>query len=50
MLFYVYRKMEVWARWNHSFDMNLSYLASIQCFLILSSLRAHHLDGCNVMA
>ena len=29
------------AHWNHSFDMNLTYLGSVSCFHILNFLRAH---------
>ena len=49
-------RCKIWAHWNHSFDMYLSYLgASLLCFLILSLLRvhrcrAHHWGGYNVMA
>ena len=41
-LFYAWEDARVWAHWDHSFDMQFSYLGPVACFFpILSSLRAH---------
>ena len=36
MLFYAREDARVWAHWNHSLDMHLSYLGPVSCFHILS--------------
>ena len=53
-LFGVYEDANVWALWNHSFDMHLTiwslcilYILSVLCFLILSFLRVHYCGGCS---
>ena len=33
-LFYVWENARVWAHWNHSLDMHLSYLGPVSCILI----------------
>ena len=43
VLSYVWEDPRLWACWNHSFYMHLSYLGPIACvFNILSFLGAHH--------
>ena len=42
VLFYIWEDARVWAHWNHSFDMHLSYLGPVSCFSpIWIPLRAH---------
>ena len=41
--FQVWEDARVWAYWNHSFDMHLSYLGPVFCiFHILSFFSDHH--------
>ena len=43
VLFYVWEDAKVWAHWNHSFGIYLSYLGPVSCvFSSLSLLRVHH--------
>ena len=51
VLFYVWEVARVWAHWNHSLDMQLSYLGPVSCILISwvsSGLTIG--SGCSLMA
>ena len=43
VLFYVWEDARVWAHWNHSFDMHLSYLGPVSC-----SFPSWVLSGCTI--
>ena len=49
-LLYVWVDARVWAHWNHSFDMHLTYLESVFSFHILSSSGLAIWSGCSLMA
>ena len=40
-LFCIWEDGRIWTRWNHSFDMHLSYLGPVSYFLILSFLNLY---------
>ena len=44
-LFSVWEDAKVWAHWNHSFDMHLTYLGRILDFHLLSFLRTQGKEG-----
>ena len=48
MLCYVWEDARVWAHWNHSFDMHLSYLGPVSCvFSSWVSSGCTFGDGCS---
>ena len=48
VLFYVWEDAKVWAHWNHSFHMHLSYLGLVSCVFPHPELTLG--SGCNLMA
>ena len=47
VLFYIWEDARVWAHWNHSFDMHLSYLGPVSCFLQSKFPSGHTVWGWN---
>ena len=51
VLFYIWEDARVWAHWNHSFDVHLSYLGPVSC--VCTSWVSSELivgSGCSLMA
>ena len=51
VLFCEWEATRVWAHWNYSFDIHLSYLGPVSCFVLVFpfqvSLRAHCQVSCS---